>query len=218
MQTENAQRVSRRFFILGCIVLTVAVGYGLLQRLAHPDWPQVLIPVLIGIAVALFYIQTSMTAARVRAERRSDPPMAPGTYYRAGWIIGFVFAALMATFALTNWSTSDATLERSAWFVFTLPVFYLMQVVANKRAMHLSWPQAIASEYEIEPRDEREEHIVQRASQVSVSLNVFLTLVLLVILIVAPLPSKYALVNVFVALIFLQLSLRSFLVWLLGIR
>lgn len=198
--TNNAQykkflRAMAAMLVVLCATLIVI---SIKMNLPFREWAIALVP-LIGIPVIL-----------VLTMRRNIITVKRWRPY--GWVMLFILTLLSLAAAVEAWNMTGNDTRLGSWW--TWGVFAAIMLVLD-RLTTKSWLGGM-QDGELKPRDEREQHILHRASEQSLTLAVLLVFFFGTFLAFAPMPSRQALLDLSFAIGFFLLGWRSFQSWRMG--
>ena len=150
--------------------------------------------ILFGLGIIIFFVALADSAPTSR---------------KASWA-GFLIITILFVFrALQSWS-EESTAFPSRWLWFLLPAVFILSVAIRRFLMGKTWTQSLDYYPEVQPRDEREEQILRRATHIAYSVNILIIILFASILATLPsLPSREGLFYLLFSLATFQLALRS---------
>lgn len=152
--------------------------------------------VLFGVGVLVFLIALAESAPASR---------------KASWAGFLIITALFFFRALQSWSAESMAFP-SRWMWFLFPAVFLLSVFVRRFLMGKTWTQSLDYYPEVQPRDEREEQILRRATHIAYSLSILITILFASMLAALPsFPSREGLFYLLFSLATFQLALRGVL-------
>lgn len=136
------------------------------------------------------------------------------------WLSNAFLVLVFSYIARSNWYAVDVVVPTSAVFVlFGVILFFLCVGVLFQRLLsRKSWASILSYSGGIEPRDEREWQLFGRASQYGFSAGFLIVLLAATFLLMVPPASKLGMVYFLFVVFELQLMVRGFIAWALGLR
>lgn len=185
--------------------------------------------VFIGFPAGLFSMVLIVMGLLLYYESRreqADKGSRPSTIFKSRqqyWIGAFMIAFIYLVLAALNWHQSSPdsftypnnTFE-SLVIILGFVIAYTIYVIRMRRPWYFF---VLGGNTTLgKPSDEREIAILHKASMYSQATTMLLSVGLLVVLMLFPLPSKFALFQILEAFIVLQFGLVSFYAWFFGWR
>jgi uncharacterized membrane protein len=137
------------------------------------------------------------------------------TYY---WIYLLAMTGWFFSYAIKSWTNHEFDQFGSPWFSAGILAVLLLIIVVLKFIKKQSWSQALNYLGGVEPRDEREIAILERASRTTVNVSVLAAIISVAIIVTVPAPSTNGLYMSIMAYAFFILGIRNFFAWRMGLR
>ncbi len=193
---------SRKLLGFGLIVLSVLISIvfeypSRTSPLDSPYWAASMLVLFVGVAL--------LTPAPL--DRKGF--WAPTPMY---WISGFFIAGIGVLMTMAFWFTGSDTGKLpflSPW----IPVVIVGASLINRLVRGVPWVDAISVAGDYEPRDERERAIVERATNYTYGIMVFLIFCAMTALIYVQAPPRDALIAILFTFLFFIQGFRGLLIW-----
>lgn len=132
------------------------------------------------------------------------------------WIVQFGLFAIFLIGAIDEWNKPTTSFSKNLFAVWVVIVAFFVFFAWAKTKSLSKLMLMTSRDPDLQPKDEREQTILQQATERAFVTGVATLGIVSVVVIAAPSPSSYALWNLFVALTALFIGLRNFYAWLLG--
>lgn len=143
-----------------------------------------------------------------------------GQQPHTAWTGWFFAATLFIASAVVQWQNISFIIDRPIrWFPFlVIAVFATAFVITKLLNQKKSIITLLIGDLGLDPKDEREAAIFQRAGRAALATSFVIINLLFIILLITPRPTDIALLDLFIAVVMIQRGFCGFFAWRMGLK